>query len=95
MYITHLITDTNTHYHPEFHYLNVPCYNGVIFYVFFLRRIKNIIQDAAKLTRHSQRRNLTTKDVDYTLKMKNYEVRCLQYDFLQYSVSEPREVIIS
>lgn len=37
-------------------------------------RLKTIIQDAVKLAYHSKRANLTTQDVDFTLKMKHYEV---------------------
>ncbi|XP_067949206.1 transcription initiation factor TFIID subunit 6-like [Watersipora subatra] len=36
-------------------------------------RLKTIIQDALKLASHSKRTNLTTHDVDFTLKMKHYE----------------------
>jgi len=37
--------------------------------------VKSLIQDAVKMALHCKRTKLTTQDIDYTLKMNNYEVR--------------------
>ncbi|KAF6033761.1 Taf6 [Bugula neritina] len=36
-------------------------------------RVKSLIQDAVKMALHCKRTKLTTQDIDYTLKMNNYE----------------------